>query len=300
MWRRAASGVVVPPAVDGDRMLLGAQDGKLIALAVKDGAPIWDRFAGGGVTALGAARGLVYVGAGDKHLYCLDERDGAQEWPARIGSLVVGRISIDEDRIYFSALDNVIRAYDRNTGNQRWTHQLRERATAGVIAVGEVVFVPVTSSQLVMLYAKDGKPAGTIGLPGNMTPDSPPSVTATPDGLHVFAITGGLANEWQLTGLGPAGDPPVEMGWTAELPGPLYLSDPALVPLAVLAPSLVMGDPELMPLTALEWPVVLTDPRLMPLTELPGIQLRPLSPTLPVRRGTTGPGGAPLLQSAPA
>ena len=52
-----------------------------------------------------------------------------------------------------------------------------------------------------------------------------------------------------------------------------------------VVPWLILGDPVLNPAQRLEWPVVLRDPPLEPLTTIPGAQLRPLSPVLPVRRG---------------
>ena len=64
-----------------------------------------------------------------------------------------------------------------------------------------------------------------------------------------------------------------------------FLTDPALAPIALVLPWLVLTDPMLRPFAAIEWPVVLRDPPLEPLTVLPGIQLRPLSPVLPARRG---------------
>jgi hypothetical protein len=75
------------------------------------------------------------------------------------------------------------------------------------------------------------------------------------------------------------------------LPGVPYLTDPVLEPMGKVLGSLVMDDPMLLPATLMQWPIVLTDPPLEPLTTLPGLQLRPLSPTLPARRAGPGQGG---------
>ena len=61
--------------------------------------------------------------------------------------------------------------------------------------------------------------------------------------------------------------------------------------LLVLACVLILGDPLLMPFADVDWPFVLRDPPLVRLTTLPGLQLRPLSPKPPDRRGGSGPGG---------
>lgn len=287
VWRHAAGGVRQPPAIDGDRLVVGADDGRILAFNLTSGAVLWEKFVAGGVTALAAHRGLVYAGAGDKHLYCLDGRDGDRRWLFRVGSAPFGRIAVDDDRVYFASLDNVVRALDRATGNQRWQTPLSKRPIAGVRAAGHVVFVPVAASELIMLFDRDGRRSGVIALPGETTSrDTPPDVREAADGLQVSVVTGGLSNQWQLTFVGPVGEatlhPFAEM---AAMPGAPLLTDPVAARIGDVLPWLVLGDPILQPLAAAEWPIVLRDPPLQPLTTLPGLQLRPLSPLLPSRRG---------------
>ena len=284
-WRHPAGGVREPPAVDGDRLYVGANDGRIVAIDVATGTLRWERYVSGGVTALAAYRGLVYAGAGDKHLYCLDARNGGVKWPIRVGSFVTGRIAVDDERVYFAALDNVVRAVDRTNGNQRWKTPLARRPIAGVHALGHVVFVPVSAAELVMLFDRDGARSGTIALPGETSRDTPPELRETKAGLEAFVVTGGLSNVWQLTYVGPVGEAAlVPFSSLAVLPGVAFLTDPDLSPLAQVLPY-VFGDPVLRDLADAGWPIVLTDPPLLPLTTLPGVQLRPLSPVLPPRRG---------------
>jgi outer membrane protein assembly factor BamB len=285
-WRRPGGGIRHPAAIDGDRVFLGADDGRVLALDAASGNPLWEKYVPNGVTALGASRGLVYVGAGDKYLYCLSGRTGAIKWPYRVGSLTSGAIAVDDDHVYFVALDNVVRGLDRESGNQRWQVALNRRAVGGVRAAGRLVFVQVSGTEIVMLLDRDGRRSGTLGLPGETTREVPPEVRDTPGGLNVFAVTGSLANQWQLTLIGPAGEAALEpFARLTPLPGVSFLTDPLLVPIGRVLPWLVMDDPMLRPLSAGGWPVVLQDPPLEPLTTLPGLQLRPLSPALPVRRG---------------
>ena len=284
-WRQPAGGVRQAPAVDGDRLYLGANDGRIAAMDVATGAVRWESYVDGGVTALAAHRGLIYAGAGDKHLYCLDARSGAVKWPIRVGAFVTGQIAVDDERVYFAALDNVVRAVDRTSGNQRWKTPLAKRPIAGVRALGHVVFVPVAAAELVMLFDRNGDRSGTIALPGETSRDTPPEVRETEAGLEAFVVTGGLSNEWQLTYVGPVGEAAlVPFSSLTEMPGVMFLTDPDLSPLAQVLPW-VFGDPLLRPMTDMGWPIVLTDPPLVPLTTLPGLQLRPLSPVLPPRRG---------------
>lgn len=291
VWHKQAGGVHLAPAFDGDQLYLGANDGRLLALTLATGDQVWQKFVPGGITAIGGSRGRAYAGGGDKQFYSYNGATGEiiSGWPWRIGALVEGHIAVDEDHVYFAALDNVVRALDRGNGNQRWDHLLNDRPSQGVWAVGHIVFVPSPSPNLLMLYAKDGHPSGNLTLPDKVPMELPPAVRLTDTGLDVFVVTSGLSNTWVLTMFGPEPEPALEP--LAEMPGLLYLTDPELQPPAKGLWWLTAGDPELRPLEDLGWPVLLSDPPLEPLTALPGLQLRPLSPMLPVRRAPSGQGG---------
>jgi outer membrane protein assembly factor BamB len=285
-WRHPAGGVRLPPDIDGDHLYTGATDGRVLALTLAAGAVAWETFLPDGITAIAARAGRVYAGAGDKQFYCLDGRSGATKWPRRIGSIVTGRIAVDDERVYFAALDNVVYALDRANGNQRWTSAVRRRPFAGVVVAGHVVFVPAVSPDLIVLYDWDGRTSGTISLPGEILGDSPPDIRETATGVEAFVVTGGLANDWQLTYLAPVDEAAIVplSAWPA-LPGAPFLTDPEIGPIGGTLGDLILGDPPLRPMSAMGWPVALQDPPLEPLTKLPGLHLRPLSPVLPIRRG---------------
>lgn len=284
-WRSPAGGVRQPPAVDGDRAVVGADDGRIVALSLADGTVAWEKYIEGGVTTLAAHRGLVYAGAGDKQLYCLDGRHGGMKWQYRIGSMISGRIGVDDDHVYLTALDNVVRALDRQTGNMRWHNALKHRPIGGVRVAGHIVFIQASGTEVLMLLARSGLPSGSVILPGETTRETPPDVRETTDGVHAVVVTGSLSNQWQLTLIGPASELATEPFDKFTIPGFAFLTDPQTQPVGRVVPWLILGDPALNPPSGLEWPVVLRDPPLERLTTIPGVQLRPLSPVLPVRRG---------------
>jgi outer membrane protein assembly factor BamB len=292
VWRHPAGGVTLAPAIDGEHLYTGAADGRVLALKLADGSSVWEQFFPGGVTAIAAAHGRVYVGAGDKHLYCRDAR-GATKWNYQLGGFASAPIAVGAEHVYVAALDNVIRALDRQTGNQRWKQGLRYRPTSGVSVATHVVFVPAPrATELPMLYDHDGQIAGYLQLPGDVPPGLSPSIKETKAGTMIYAVTGGLANEWMLTKFAPAGEAAlIPFAQLQELPGVPYLTDPTLAPIGNVLQLLILGDPLLQPLSEADWPIVLRDPPLIPLTTLPGVQLRPLSPKLPARPGGSGPGG---------
>jgi outer membrane protein assembly factor BamB len=293
VWRRAAGGVTLAPAFDGERLYTGAEDGRLLALNLADGSVVWEQFVPGGVTAIAAHRGRVYAGAGDKLLYCLDAaKKDKPKWNYPIGAQALGHIDVDDESVYVASRNNVVWALNRHTGNQRWQFGLKQRPVFGVHLAGHVVFVPTVSTDLFMLYDRNGKDSGTLNLPGQGAPGLPPSIRETPQGTVVYSVTGNLSNEWHLAKYARAGEAAlIPFAKLDATPGVPYLTDPALARPGNVLGLLLLGDPRLIPLADVDWPVVLRDPPLVPLTTLPGVQLRPLSPVPPVRRGERGPGG---------
>ena len=155
---------------------------------------------------------------------------------------------------------------------------------SGVRVLGHVVFVPIAGNELVMFYDRDGERSGVIPLPGEPSRDTPPAVRETEAGLELFAVTGGLSNQWHLTHIGPVGEAALVPLASIQIPGVPFLTDPVLTPLTQVLP-MVFGDPMLQPVANIGWPIRMDDPPLVPLTALPGLQLRPLSAVLPLRRG---------------
>jgi hypothetical protein len=277
--------VTLAPALDEDTVYLGSDDGNLVALKLATGQKTWDALIDGGVTAIAARHGVVYAGGGNKYFYSLKGGKDAHP-PWRIGARVIGHIAFDEERAYFAARDNVIRADALGNANQRWTAFVRSRPFDGVFAGGHIVFVPLTASHdLPMFFAGDGKASGTLALPGDAVLGLPPDIQESAAGVQLVVVTGGLTNQWQLSLFATASEPalvPVA-DFLPDAGAPL-LTDPALQPIGVVLGTLVMGDPPLIPLDAMGFPIALRDPPLEPLTTLPGLQLRPLSPQLPSRR----------------
>lgn len=290
IWHKPAGGVTLAPALDEDHVYLGSDDGTVLALTLAMGEQSWDQYADGGVNAIAAYRGIVYVGSGNKILYAF--KNGKQDWWIPVGAEVLGHIAIDQDRIYFTAKDNVVRALERTHGNQRWMQPLRNRPFDGVMVSGHLVFVPLATHELPMIFDGNGKPSGTLTLPGDLLQGLPPAVQETASGVRLVIVTGGLTNQWRLSLYATTTEPALVPLETFLPDAGAYLqTDPALQPIEKLLWRFVAGDPPIVPLSEFGFPIVLRDPPLEPLTTIPGLQMRPLSPQLPPRREGSGPGG---------
>ncbi len=208
VWHNEVGDSVSQPAIDGDRLFVSLTNKQVVALSVPSGAPLWERALDGVPESPFATNDRVYVGASDRRFYCLKQQNGEVDWTQRIGSAPVGHAAADRSHLYVVALDNVLRAYDKGNGNQRWTHPLKRRAATGPELLGAMVLVPSAASPEIWVWTPAGKAGAAVTLPAE--PAVPPTfVDRGADGAFIFIVTGGLANQWRLALLAPAPDLPL-------------------------------------------------------------------------------------------
>lgn len=163
IWRRNYGAPVrAEPTIDGDRLYLSLQDGRVIAATLATGAPVWERRLGGAAHEVLVAGDRAFVGSDDNFFYCLSERNGNIKWRWRTGADVTGRAYADEAHVYFTSLDNVLRALDRGNGAQRWKQGLAVRPSAGptVVSDGAALVISGLGAGIRAFNTKDGTPAG--------------------------------------------------------------------------------------------------------------------------------------------
>ncbi|NTS42824.1 PQQ-binding-like beta-propeller repeat protein [Flavisolibacter sp. BT320] len=163
-WTYAsAANVISTPAVVGNQVVFGNQNGVIEALDLVSGKPRW-RFQTGGPIfsspAFATANGntKIVLGSADSNVYCLDQK-GKLVWKKATGASVLGSPLIEGDVVYIGGSDHSFRALDLATGKERW-------AFNGL--AGPVVSKPVVYKNAVVfgawdrnLYALD-KDKGTL------------------------------------------------------------------------------------------------------------------------------------------
>ena len=158
-WRRALGGPLrTAPAFGGRRLFVPIDDGRLAALDVLTGALLWEQPLTGSprqVLPLDA----VFVGTTGNYLYRLSLRSGRVDWRWRTGGDVVGAPVVDEERIYFVSLDNMVWALDRDNGAQRWRQVLTRRPRAVPGLVGRLLLVSGVSEEVLSFDRETGEPS---------------------------------------------------------------------------------------------------------------------------------------------
>jgi outer membrane protein assembly factor BamB len=169
LWRHdLESAAHARPALAGDRVYVPTVDGRIVALDVETGEREWERRLGGPPNDVLALTERMYVGSQDNYFYCLMTKDGRVDWRWRTGGDVIGLPIVDKDRVYFVALDNVLRALDQKSGVQQWMRPLSIRPAWGPIAAGSTVLVAGLTPSVRGFEMKDGAPAGELPATGQL------------------------------------------------------------------------------------------------------------------------------------
>jgi outer membrane protein assembly factor BamB len=221
LWQRdLGSSLQGPPAPAGDRAL---KDGRILALSLMSGEDIWTQKLTEPAVGILPVGDRVFVGGRDNHLRSLDASDGDNNWEWQTGADVLGIPILDERRVYFVALDNVLRGHNRNNGSMLWKRVLPMRPFTGPLISGQTLIMPGVASELRAYSTIDGKPIpnGEFVVKGaeneEMLLAAPPFLT--PQDLIVLVTKGG-----QVRGIGskPEGAappaPPTEAPPPAETP----------------------------------------------------------------------------------
>ena len=163
LWRRPfEQRASTAPTISGRQIFVPLETdtgGLVTALELENGALLWEQpITGvpGSILALDA----VFVGATDNFFYRLRLEDGRIDWHFRTGGDIFGLPAVDEERVYFTALDNIVRALDRQNGAQRWRMPLQGRPESGPVRVQDSLVLSGLSPNVQLFHTETGRPMG--------------------------------------------------------------------------------------------------------------------------------------------
>ncbi len=194
LWRRALGGPLrIPPTFGGRRLFVPIDDGRLAALDLLTGGLLWEQPLTGHprkVLPLDA----VFVGTTGNYLYRLSLSSGRVDWRWRTGGDVVGAPVVDEERIYFASLDNMLWALDRGSGVQRWRRVLTRRPQAVPGLLGRLLLVSGVSEEVRTFDRETGEPSSALTAPAELgaPPYVAPSLASAGLRMVVLAADGRL------------------------------------------------------------------------------------------------------------
>jgi outer membrane protein assembly factor BamB len=208
------------PSFDGDRLYVPLDDGRLVALRADNGEPVWQRHLGAAPNEMLVAGNRIYVGSNDNFFYCVRTTDGVVDWRWRTGADVLGQPIVDDHKVYFVSMDNVLRGLDRNNGAQRWKRALPLRPTRGLVRAGDALLVTGAAPKLSAFYLKDGAPAGEIAAAGEL---AAPAYVTESNGLPLVTlithdIVKGIVVSAVIRSIEPANSPVSPLPNPTEVP----------------------------------------------------------------------------------
>jgi outer membrane protein assembly factor BamB len=154
---------------DGSVAYFALGEGSLMAVSLASGKILWSVRGLGTLTPVVAAGDRVLVGSTDKAekmFYAFNAKSGAEAWRLSAGD-VVGAASANALVVLVSK-DNVIKAVNRDSGNQRWIKTMNTRPLMPPRVIGDQLLVVGVNPVLTLHDVKTGMPAGTYSFSGSL------------------------------------------------------------------------------------------------------------------------------------
>lgn len=176
----AALGLRQRPAIEGDRLYVSNDEGRVLALDANSGDTLWDsevvktgkqgsrvffwrrKAIDGGLTGgPGVGNGLVVAGGRNGEIVALDAETGAERWRARATSEVITAPLVTPDRIVVRSNDGRVFGLDPADGTRKWVFDrgvpaLSVRGNGAPVSDGQLVYLGYDDGTVVALRLQDG------------------------------------------------------------------------------------------------------------------------------------------------
>lgn len=205
-WRASLAGALSTPVVsDGDVAYAGLDDKSLVALDTASGSVRWRIAVEANLESLAVGSDRLFVSAANGHLYSYEKARGAKlKWDyGRVRAIrAIGQPVTDDRSVYFTLLDNVLYAFNRNGGSERWHRVLANRPVMGPFVLDDSVIVALASGVLIEVR-KDGVVRKPAAPPNLASSPSLQFAVVTRDRHRVLTITTTQDLQRTLTAWGP-------------------------------------------------------------------------------------------------
>lgn len=156
---QTGAGIYCSPAVEGDKVFVGDDMGRLTAYSLKKGKQLWSFESGKRIVGTPAvSEGVVVFGSADRNIYGLKAEDGSLLWKVAAQEPVLGAVTIDKGMAYVGASDQTFRAIDIHTGKVAWEYTgVKGYIETKPLTVEDKVIFGAWDNTLYALNKADGK-----------------------------------------------------------------------------------------------------------------------------------------------
>jgi outer membrane protein assembly factor BamB len=246
------------PAVEGDRIYVANDAGRLLAVDANTGKTIWDSeivktgkqgsrvffwrrtaIEGGVTGGPGAGNGLVVVGGRNGEVVAVDSETGAERWRTTVTSEVISAPLVTNGFVVVRSNDGRTFGLDAADGSRKWVFDrglpnLSMRGNGSPVAGGELVYLGYDDGTVIALRLVDGQRAWE-------------QLVAEPDGRNELERLADVDGEIQV-GLSELYATSVRrqtMAISLNSGRPLWARDVGgYAGLALLADRLIVADPD--------------------------------------------------------
>ncbi|MBM3264830.1 MAG: PQQ-binding-like beta-propeller repeat protein, partial [candidate division Zixibacteria bacterium] len=121
IWQRPFRNAWSAPALSGETLYIGSEDGSVYAVDTGTGETRWRFSAPRQIRSSPVVKdNMVYAGSDDGLLYALDAQTGRKLWSFETGGSVSTAPVVAHDAVYAASYDRSLYCIDRITGQLRW------------------------------------------------------------------------------------------------------------------------------------------------------------------------------------
>jgi len=152
------------PAIAGDTVYVGADDGTLYALALADSKPRWTyKTAEGLKSSPSVIDGVVYLGDDDGVLHAVNAADGKARWTYKTEGQIISGVNVAGDRLVFGSYDSYLYCLDRD-GKLLWKYKSEDRVHGTPAVVEDVTLASGCDGRLHVVGLADGMKVREVDL----------------------------------------------------------------------------------------------------------------------------------------
>lgn len=187
IWVAKTGGVAAPLALDGDALYAGSERGVVLRLDAETGAIRWRHRLSGGIRAAPVPTASgLAVATDDDSLYLLDARTGDVLARARTPGAVFGTPATSPDRLYLGTTSGHVQAVELPTLRVLWDHDAKDAVYGAPALVLDTLYVLTRKGTLWMVPVT--QPAAAHGIELDIVATAGPTPVA---GSVLVASVGG-------------------------------------------------------------------------------------------------------------
>ena len=146
------------PAISGNSLVVGCDNGILYALNAKTGTLKWKHKTAASIFATPIiSDGSVYVGSSDSTFYSLVLLDGSVNWTFKTDSPIYQTAASNSTVVVFGGSDGQFYCLDAQTGDLQWKFTAQSVVSTAPLISGEVVYFGSLDRKYYCLNLHDGK-----------------------------------------------------------------------------------------------------------------------------------------------